>query len=62
MTPKEKAVVVLRYGLDETGEPRTLEEVGEILDITRERVRQLEARALKKLRETRHPEMYDYLG
>ena len=61
LTPKEKAVVVLRYGLDETGEPRTLEEVGEILDITRERVRQLEARALKKLRETRHPEMYDYL-
>ncbi|MFN5539408.1 MAG: RNA polymerase sigma factor RpoD/SigA [Candidatus Melainabacteria bacterium] len=62
LTPKEKAVVVLRYGLDETGEPRTLEEVGEILDITRERVRQLEARALKKLRETRHPEMYDYLN
>ena len=59
--PKEKVVVILRYGLDETGEPRTLEEVGEILDITRERVRQLESRALKKLRESKSPEMCDYL-
>lgn len=62
LTHKEKAVIILRYGLDDTGEPRTLEEVGEILDITRERVRQLEARALRKLRESKHCEMYDYLG
>lgn len=61
LTSKEKAVIILRYGLDQTGEPRTLEEVGEILDITRERVRQLEARGLKKLREAKHSEMYDYL-
>jgi|GEM_PF-670723 len=61
LTPKEKQVVILRYGLDETGEPRTLEEVGEILDITRERVRQLEARALKKLKEAKRLEMHDYL-
>ena len=62
LTHKEKAVIILRYGLDQTGEPRTLEEVGEILDITRERVRQLEARGLKKLREAKHSEMYDYLA
>lgn len=61
LTPKEQAVVQLRFGLD-TGQERTLEEVGRLLGITRERVRQLEFRALKKLR---HPEravkLKDYL-
>ena len=50
LTPKEIAVIRLRFGLDR-GEQRTLEEVGKILGITRERVRQLESRALKKLRQ-----------
>lgn len=62
LTAKEKAVIILRFGLDQTGEPRTLEEVGEILDITRERVRQLEARGVKKLRESKYAEMHDYLN
>ncbi len=61
LTEKEKAVVQLRFGID-SGQERTLEEVGRKLGITRERVRQLEFRALKKLR---HPEraakLKDYL-
>ena len=50
LTLKEAAVVRLRFGLD-CGQERTLEEVGKILGVTRERVRQLEHRALKKLRQ-----------
>ena len=50
LTLKEAAVIRLRFGLD-CGEERTLEEVGKILGVTRERIRQLEFRALKKLRQ-----------
>lgn len=50
LTLKEAAVIRLRFGLD-CGRERTLEEVGKILGVTRERVRQLEFRALKKLRQ-----------
>ena len=50
LTLKEAAVIRLRFGLD-LGQERTLEEVGTILGVTRERVRQLEFRALKKLRQ-----------
>ena len=50
LTLKEAAVIRLRFGLD-CGKERTLEEVGKILGVTRERVRQLEFRALKKLRQ-----------
>ena len=46
---REKEIIKMRYGLDDQ-EPKTLEEVGEILGISRERVRQLEQRALKKLK------------
>lgn len=48
---RERQVLCLRYGLGEE-KPRTLEEIGEILGVTRERVRQIEARALEKLRKT----------
>jgi RNA polymerase sigma factor (sigma-70 family) len=51
LDPRERDVLRLRYGLDR-GEPRTLEEVGEAFGLTRERIRQIEARALSKLR---HP-------
>ena len=49
LTDREREVVRMRYGLDD-GSPRTLEEVGQVLHVTRERVRQIELRALKKLR------------
>ena len=48
---REREILRLRFGLDR-GEPRTLEEVGEYFDLTRERIRQIEARAMSKLR---HP-------
>src|SRR5206468_2949035 len=48
---RERAILQLRFGLDR-GEPRTLEEVGESFNLTRERIRQIEARAMSKLR---HP-------
>ena len=51
LTPRERKVLTLRFGLD-CGEPRTLEEVGVHFDLTRERIRQIEARAMAKLR---HP-------
>jgi len=49
LTPRERDVILLRYGLD-GDEPRTLEEVGRALEVTRERVRQIESSALAKLR------------
>ena len=51
LTPREEKVLRLRYGLDDS-HPRTLEEVGKEFNVTRERVRQIEAKALRKLR---HP-------
>ena len=52
LTPREEKVLRLRYGLDD-GRPRTLEEVGKEFNVTRERIRQIEAKALRKLR---HPQ------
>jgi RNA polymerase primary sigma factor len=49
LTDRERDVIRLRYGLED-GAPRTLEEVGQFFQVTRERVRQIELRALKKLR------------
>ncbi len=51
LTPREESVLKLRFGLED-GRPKTLEEVGKVFDITRERIRQIEAKALRKLR---HP-------
>ena len=49
LSPKEREIIALRYGLDGTL-PRTLEEVGRAFGVTRERIRQIEAKALEKLR------------
>ena len=49
LTDRERRVLKLRFGLDD-GRPRTLEEVGKEFDVTRERIRQIEAKALRKLR------------
>ena len=52
LTPREKEIIKMRFGLDQSGEERTLEEVGKHFNVTRERIRQIEAKALAKLR---HP-------
>jgi len=50
LSPREEQILKLRYGID-TGRPYTLEEVGLVFNITRERIRQIEAKALRKLRQ-----------
>jgi RNA polymerase sigma factor (sigma-70 family) len=61
LTPREQAIVRARFGLDD-GETRTLEELGQGLQLSRERVRQIEARALEKLRHpSRMPRLRDWV-
>jgi len=61
LTPREEMVLRLRYGIDD-GKPRTLEEVGKEFNVTRERIRQIEAKALRKLRNpSRSKKLKDYL-
>ncbi len=50
LSPREREIVRMRYGLNETGKEYTLQEVGEIFQVTRERIRQIEEKALLKLR------------
>ncbi len=61
LTPREQKVIRLRYGLDDS-HPRTLEEVGKEFNVTRERIRQIEAKALKKLRNpNRSKKLVDFM-
>lgn len=61
LTPREQKVIMLRYGVDD-GHSRTLEEVGREFNVTRERIRQIEAKALKKLRHpSRSKRLKDFL-
>ena len=61
LSEREKKVLILRFGLDD-GRPRTLEEVGKEFNVTRERIRQIEAKALRKLRHpSRSKKLKDYL-
>ena len=61
LTPREEKVLKLRFGIED-GRPRTLEEVGKEFNVTRERIRQIEAKALRKLRHpSRSKRLKDYL-
>ena len=61
LTPREEKVLRLRFGLED-GRARTLEEVGGVFDVTRERIRQIEAQALRKLRHpSRSKKLKDFL-
>lgn len=61
LSPREKKVLVMRFGLDD-GKPKTLEEVGKEFKVTRERIRQIEAKAIRKLKHpTRARKLRDYL-
>jgi len=57
LSEREAKIIKLRFGIG-VGYPRTLEEVGQIFNVTRERVRQIEAKAIRKLR---HPSRSKYL-
>ncbi|MCH5316365.1 MAG: RNA polymerase sigma factor RpoD [Eubacterium sp.] len=61
LTPREEKVLALRFGLED-GNPKTLEEVGRVFNVTRERIRQIEAKALRKLRHpSRSKRLKDFL-
>jgi DNA-directed RNA polymerase specialized sigma24 family protein len=62
LTVREQRVLELRYGLED-GRSRTLEEVGRVFDLTRERIRQIEAKGLRKLRHpVRSRKLRDFVG
>ena len=61
LTEREQKVLRLRFGIDD-GQPKTLEDVGKRFNVTRERIRQIEAKALRKLRHpSRSRKLKDYL-
>ncbi len=61
LSPREKRVLIMRFGLDD-GKPKTLEEVGKEFKVTRERIRQIEAKAIRKLKHpTRARKLKDFL-
>jgi RNA polymerase sigma factor (sigma-70 family) len=62
LTPLERTVLIDHYGLDDQGQTKTLDQLGRHLGVSKERVRQIELRALKKLRKLLHPQQADLLG
>ena len=62
LSPRERDVLRLRFGMDD-GRQRTLEEVGQLFGVTRERIRQIKEKALKKLKNKKScTRLKDYLG
>ena len=63
LSPREQQIVRMRYGLNESGTEYTLKEVGEVFQVTRERIRQIEEKALMKLRSPYRPtKLHDFAG
>ena len=61
LSPRERKVLTMRFGLED-GKPKTLEEVGKEFKVTRERIRQIEAKAIRKLKHpTRARKLKDFL-
>lgn len=61
LNDRERKILILRFGLED-GRPRTLEEVGQIFGVTRERIRQIEAKTLAKVRKNKNSQvLYDYI-
>ena len=61
LSPRERKVLIMRFGLED-GKPKTLEEVGREFKVTRERIRQIEAKAIRKLKHpTRARKLKDFL-
>ncbi len=56
LTPRERRILYLYYGLEEGSEGLTLEKIGELMGVTRERIRQIRERAFEKLRDSPHGE------
>ena len=67
LSPREKEVLILRYGLDRNGTKKTLDEIGMQYGVSRERIRQIENRAISKLKKMckngeEHRELKNYFG
>jgi RNA polymerase primary sigma factor len=62
LTPRERAILIDHYGLDEDGQAKTFDQLGRHLGISKERVRQIEIQALRKLRRILHPQKADLLS
>jgi RNA polymerase sigma factor (sigma-70 family) len=62
LTPRERAVLIDHYGLDDSGQAKTFDQLGRQLGISKERVRQIELQALKKLRILMRPRSADILS
>ena len=61
LTDRERKIILMRFGLEDD-RTRTLEEIGQVFNVTRERIRQIEAKALRKLRHpSRSRKLKDYL-
>ena len=62
LNPRERAILIDHYGLDDSGQPKTFDQLGRSLGISKERVRQIEIQALKKLRKIMRPQRADLLS